>query len=129
MIRLPRLGRSGAAAAEFALTVPLVLVLTIGFVNMGITFWANAGLQNGLGEAARLATLWPTRSNAEIQARLNSSMFGVDPGKLAAPTFVRGTSGGQNYVDIGIAYQADIDMIIFQIPVGTIRHSRRAYTP
>lgn len=129
LIRRLRLGRSGSAAAEFALTIPVAVMLILGIVQLGAAFWANAGLQNGIGEAARVATLWPARSDAEIRAKLNSTMFGVDPAKLTAPAFVRGTAGGQNYVDISVSYQTSVDMILFEIPLFTIRQSRRAYVP
>jgi Flp pilus assembly protein TadG len=51
--------RSGATAAEFALTLPLFLAFVFVFFGIGAVFWANAGLRNGVGEGARVATLFP----------------------------------------------------------------------
>jgi Flp pilus assembly protein TadG len=129
LIQRLRRARSGSAAGEFALTIPVAVMIIFGTVQLGAAFWANAGLQNGVGEAARVATLWPARSDSEIRAKLNSSMFGVDRTKLTTPAFVRGTAGGQNYVDISVSYQTSVDMLVFEIPLFTIRQSRRAYVP
>jgi Flp pilus assembly protein TadG len=129
MIRRFRQNRRGSAAAEFALTIPVAVMIILGIVQLGAAFWANAGLQNGLGEAARVATLWPRRSDTEIRNRLNTSMFGVDPAKLSTPTIVPGTAGGQDYVDITVTYRTSVNLILFEIPLFNIDHSRRAYRP
>lgn len=129
MIRRLRLARSGATAAEFALTLPVMTVLIFMMIQLGMAFWANAGLQNGIGAAARTATLWPARSDSEITASLNNSMFGVDASKLSAPVLVRGTTGTQNYVDITVSYQTSFNLIFFTVPGITFNHTRRAYIP
>ena len=129
MIRRLRLSRSGAAAAEFALTVPTLLVIIFGMVQFGMVFWANAGIQNGIGAGARTATLWPARSDAEITAAMRNSMFGIDSAQLSAPVLVRGTSGTQKYVDITVQYQTTWNMILFQIPGIKLKQTRRAYIP
>jgi Flp pilus assembly protein TadG len=129
MIRQLRRNRRGAAAAEFALTIPIAVVILFGIIQLGVAFWANAGVQNGLGEAARVATLWPRRSDAEIRARLTGSAFGVNPAGLTISPFVPGTAGGQDFIDINVAYQTRLNFVLFEIPVVTINHSRRAYRP
>jgi TadE-like protein len=129
MIGQLRRNRRGSAAAEFALTIPIALVIILGIIQLGVAFWANAGLQNGLGEAARVATLWPRRDNATIQARLTGSMFGVNPAKLTVAPFASGTSGGQDYIDINVSYQTSLNFVLFEIPLVTINHSRRAFRP
>jgi Flp pilus assembly protein TadG len=129
MIRRFRQNRRGSAAAEFALTIPVAVMIILGIVQLGMVFWANAGLQNGLGEAARVATLWPRRSDTEIRNRLNASVFGIDPAKLATPTVVPGSAAGQDFIDISVSYQTSVNMILFEIPLFTINHTRRAYRP
>jgi Flp pilus assembly pilin Flp len=129
MIRRFRQNRRGSAAAEFALTIPVAVMIILGIVQLGMVFWANAGLQNGLGEAARVATLWPRRSDTEIRNRLNASVFGIDPAKLATPTVVPGSAAGEDFIDISVSYQTSVNMILFEIPLFTINHTRRAYRP
>lgn len=129
MIGQLRRNRRGSAAAEFALTIPIALVIILGVVQLGAAFWANAGMQNGLGEAARVATLWPRRSDADIRARLTDSTFGVEPARLTIAPFATGTAGGQQYIDINVSYQTSINFILFEVPAFTISHSRRAFRP
>lgn len=129
MIHRLRLARSGATAAEFALTLPLMTVVIFAMLQLGMAFWANAGLQNGIGAAARTATLWPARSDSEIRTALTNNMFGVDASKLSTPVLVRGTSGTQKFVDISVTYQTSFNMIFFTVPGITFNHTRRAYIP
>ena len=67
-----RRDRRGASAAEFGLTLPLWIILIFAVFNIGRFYWARAGLQNGLGEAARTATLWPSRDVATIRSSFNA---------------------------------------------------------
>ncbi len=129
-LRPLRLGKSGAVAAEFALTIPIVVMLIFGTIQVGIIFLANAGLQNALGDGARVATLWPTRSLQDIQAELMQSRFGIDPQKMATPVITTGTTeDGQNFVEINVAYTTDLNFIFFTVPGITLQHNRRAYIP
>src|SRR5687768_5644922 len=65
----PRLGRhrrteSGAVALEFALVVPIFLLLVLGTIQFGIYFWAAQGGSTAAREAARRAAVgdFPTCS-------------------------------------------------------------------
>jgi Flp pilus assembly protein TadG len=125
-----KLGKSGAVAAEFALTIPIVVLIIFGTIQMGIIFFANAGLQNALGDGARVATLWPTRSQQDIRDELMASRFGIDPQKMANPVITTGsTPAGQNFVEINVSYTTDLNFIFFTVPGITLDHSRRAYIP
>lgn len=121
--------RAGSTAAEFALTVPIVLMLLFGTVELGRLFIANAGLQNAIGEAARTATLFPRRSDAEIQAQLAAKRFGLDPAQMATPVTVYGTTQGNDYVDISVQYDLKIKFIFLDGPAITLVETRRAYRP
>lgn len=116
-------------AAEFALTLPTLVVIIFAMVQFGQALWANAGLQNGIGAGARAATLWPARTDTQIKAAMKASMFGIDPTQLATPTLVRGTNGTQKYVDITVRYETSFNMIFFNVPGITIQQTRRAYIP
>ena len=55
----------GAAVIEFALTVPILVLIIYGIFQVGLLFQANAGMQHALGEGARYATLcMPTSTGA-----------------------------------------------------------------
>ncbi len=124
-----RRDRRGATAMEFAITVPIFLSLMFGMVQTGMLFFANAGLQNALGDSARVATLWPNKTEADMRAEITASRFGIDPAKMAEPVFTYGTAGGQNFVEIRLTYNSEIDFIFFTLPGLTLEHSRRAYLP
>ena len=132
MIRiLARLGRDrdGSTAAEFALVIPVVVMIIFGTIQLGIIFFANAGLQNALGDGARVATLWPPRTEQDIRAELLASRFGIDPQKMAAPVITTGSASGQNFIEINVSYTTDLNFIFFKVPGITLEHSRRAYLP
>ena len=54
MTRKPGPGRdSGAAALEFALVVPVLLILVFGIIDYGLYFANSLGARSGVREAAR----------------------------------------------------------------------------
>lgn len=126
---LSRLGRRGSIAVEFALTVPIMLALVFGIMQAGVLFFANAGLKNGVGEAARLSTLWPPRTDAQITAELRDKTFGIDKTKLPAPVITRGTSQGVPYAEISATYTVPIDLYVIALPSVTLQEKRRVYIP
>ena len=126
---LASLGRSGASTMEFVLTIPIALVVIFGSVQIGMVFWADAGLQNALGDAARVATLWPRRSNTEIAAVFDARKFGLDPAGLSTPVITTGTQNGEDFVQIQASYQTSINFILFDVPGITLSHTRLAYRP
>ena len=57
LTNLLRTCQRGAATVEFAIAVPVLVVMLYGIFQVGLIFQANAGMQHALGEGARLATL------------------------------------------------------------------------
>ena len=121
--------RSGAAAAEFAIVAPLLICAIFVTFQFGTLFFANAVLQNAIGEGARLATLWPRRTQTEIASELQASQFGLNAQNLSDPQFVTGKSGGQDFIDITMTYTVDLDFVLFKIEDVTLQETRRAYRP
>jgi len=66
----------GAAAIEFALILPLLIVLVFGIVQFSIAYNRAQGLHAAAREGARLASLPQTTQN-DITARVTSSLAGV----------------------------------------------------
>jgi Flp pilus assembly protein TadG len=58
--RLSRRDRKGAAAVEFALVVPLLLLLLWGIVDIGRAFYTLNNLASAVREGARTAAVMPT---------------------------------------------------------------------
>ena len=96
--RPPHLGRDrrGATAVEFALIAPVLIAFLLGVAQLGVLFFANAGLQNALAEGARLATIFPRPSEAAVAAKITQQRFGLDPARLTDPSFAYGTTNGMS---------------------------------
>jgi Flp pilus assembly protein TadG len=66
----------GAAAVEFALILPLLIVLVFGIVQFSIAYNRSQGLHAAAREGARLASL-PQTTQSDITARVTSALSGV----------------------------------------------------
>lgn len=120
--------RRGASAAEFALTLPIFAMLVFSLFAIARVYHGRAGVLNGLGEAARVATLWPARSQADITTAFNLRAFGRGS-DAAALAFATGTSNGQNFVDITVNYTPTINLFLIEVTPITLTYTRRAYRP
>jgi Flp pilus assembly protein TadG len=119
----------GAGAVEFALAAPILFAMIIGIAQLGILFWANAGMTNALAEGARLALVFPRPTDAEIQTRISDRRFGLDPTRLGTPTIAHGaTADGTTYADITMTYTVPIDFVFYRISNFTLTQSRRVFT-
>lgn len=126
------LNEDGTAAIEFAFAVPILIVLFYGIAQFGIVLLANAGIRHALDVGARAATVYQgatPMTDAQIRAKITSSIYGVANGTLATPTITRGTSNGVNFVDISINYSAPIDVMIYKFGPIDLSETRRAYLP
>lgn len=121
--------RRGVAAAEFALVIPVLLLMVFAVLQFGVLFVANAGLQNAVGEGARVATLWPRRTTAEITSEINASRFGLNPTGLSQPQLTYGQANGQDFVELTMTYTTDLDFIFFKVEDIQLQETRRAYMP
>ena len=66
----------GAAAVEFALILPLLIVLVFGIVQFSIAYNRTQGLHAAAREGARLASL-PQTTLTDINTRVTSALAGV----------------------------------------------------
>lgn len=126
MIRLLHHQR-GAAAIEFALALPPLIILLMGAIQLGIIACARTGLQHAVDEGARFATIFPTPSDNEIIARVNAREFGLDPAYANQPTISHGSQYGIPYTEITMTYSRPLNFIAFQTSPISISYSRRAY--
>jgi Flp pilus assembly protein TadG len=117
----------GAAAMEFALVAPAFVAVLIGIAQLGILFFANAGLNDALAEGARYATIYPQPTEAQIKARINAKKFGLDPTRLTVSSFTYGTANSSNFATITMSYSVPLNFVFFNAGPVTLRQSRRAY--
>ena len=132
LLKRLRRDRRGAAAIEFVIVAPALVLMIVGIARLGILFMAEAGLRNAVAEGARYATTWMANqnrrpTNTEIQTRITNSQFGLDPAQFSAATVTSGVSNGANYVDITASYSVPMDFIFFDAGSVTLTESRRAF--
>ena len=81
----------GAIAVEFALIVPILLLLVLGILEFGIGYHAWDATQNAAREGARLGAVSP--DVAEIEARVRGTTSFLDQSNLDV-TIECGVTGG-----------------------------------
>ena len=117
----------GAAVIEMALAIPILLQLLWIIFQGGLIFRAMSGIQHGLGEGARYATLFPQPTNSQIQARISSAVYGIGPGSFTITTPVAGTADGANYLDLQVSYTQETNLLIVPGPTITVSRSKRVW--
>lgn len=138
MKRLMMRNERGAAAIEFAIAVPVLVMMIWGMFQIGLLFQANAGMQHALGEAARYATLYPTPTDAQIKARVASKKFGTQNGTLSElsitnVTVASSTSGGggsttaAKYKNMSLTYSMPMNFLFMSGPTVTLVRNKRVY--
>ena len=51
-------------------------------VQLGLVFRAMSGIQHGLGEGARMATLFPKPTDTAIRTKISDAVYGIGPGSF-----------------------------------------------
>lgn len=117
----------GAAVIEMALAIPILLQLLWIIFQGGLIFRAMSGIQHGLGEGARYATLYPQPTNAQIQSRISDAVYGIGPGSFTIAAPVAGTADGANYLDLQVSYTQETNLLIVPGPTITVSKSKRVW--
>jgi Flp pilus assembly protein TadG len=115
-----------AAALEFALVAPVFFSLLIGIVQLGMVFFANAGLSNAVAEGARHATLHPRPTEEEVEDRIEGAEFGLNPDGLDVRSVTYDVAAVPSFAEIEMTYTMTLNFIVTQYPV-TLTKTRRAY--
>jgi hypothetical protein len=75
----------GAELIEFALTFPLLLLVTLGIIDFGLLFQRYEVLTNAAREGARISVL-PGYTDADIVTRVNQYLQGTSLSPLTVTT-------------------------------------------
>jgi Flp pilus assembly protein TadG len=126
---------AGAAAIEFAIALPVLLVMIYGIFQVGLVFQANAGMQHALGEGARYATLCVptssgcnTPSDTAIATRMSSKLFGMNIGTFGTPTVTTPVSTTCTFCrDLTVTYTVTPNYLFFTGPAVNLSRSKRVY--
>lgn len=126
LVKLARDPR-GAAAIEMAFALPALIMLMWMVVQLGLVFRAMSGIQHGLGEGARMATLFPKPTDDAIQTRISDAVYGIGPGQFVIATPVSGTADGATYLDLQVTYTQETDLLIIPGPDISVSRSKRVW--
>jgi TadE-like protein len=125
----------GAAAIEMAIAVPVLVTFLWGIFEIGVASEAIAGMQHGLGEGARYATLCLTPNssgtctiptNDQISSVINNKVFGTGIGTFSSPSVTDGPSGS-GYKDLSVTFSMPMNFLLFTGPTITLTQTKRVY--
>ena len=127
--------QAGVAAIEMAFALPILIVMIWAFVQFAEVYRAVAGIQQGLGEGARYATLCvnpsitgcQTPAPDQVRNKILSSVYGIGPGTFTVPTPVLSNNGTSNYYDLSVTYTQPTSLLIFPGPTMTVSKSKRVW--
>lgn len=135
LLNLVRRCQRGAAAIEFAIAVPILVLFIYGIFQIGLLFQASAGMQHALGEGARYATLCiPTangcniRTDTEIRDRMSARVFGMNVGTFSTPTVTTPAATQCTHCkDLTVQYTVTPNFLFFNGPPVTLTRTKRVY--
>lgn len=124
------------AVIETAFALPILIVIFWMFAQLAEVYRALAGMQQGLGEGARYATLCGTPTAAagcsrptsdSIKQKINDSVYGIGPGTFTVSDPALGTSGTGKYYDLKVAYMQSTILLLFLTPDVNISRTKRVW--
>jgi Flp pilus assembly protein TadG len=95
--------RKGSVAVEFALIIPVALMILIGIVEVGRAMWVRASLQFAVEEGARYMMVHQNAPDAELSAFALDKLVGIDPASVDL-SLVRETVDGTDFVTISASF-------------------------
>ena len=122
-----RRDRRGAAVIEMAFALPALIVLMWMIVQLGLVFRAMSGIQHGLGEGSRMATIYPKKTDTEIRDKISDAVYGIGPGSFTIATPASGSADGANFVDLQVTYTQPTDLLLFPGPTINVSRSKRVW--
>lgn len=132
MRRPPTLDSHGSASIEFAIAVPVLIMMIWGIFQIAMVLEARSGIKQALGQGARYATIFDTSTNSrptdsQISSRITSAKFGLRNGTWHTPTIDTSHETSDHYIEISVQYDVPTDFLMFQGPDVTLSDSKRVY--
>ncbi len=117
----------GAAVIELAFALPALIVLMWMIVQLGLVFRAMSGIQHGLGQGARTATLFPKPTDTVIKQEILDAVYGIGPGSFTVAAPATGTADGATYLDLKVSYTQKTDLLLFSGPTIKVSRAKRVW--
>ena len=112
--RPPRLrATSGQASVEFAMVLPLVVVMALGVVVLGVAVRNELAVELAAREGARAASVSATPTAAAARAASRAVSLPIDVATVADATTVTVT----------VSYTDPVDVAIIGSLIGPVRHT------
>lgn len=127
MNRLLRKDEKGAAVIEMAFALPILIIMLWALVQLGLVYRAMSGIHHGLGEGARMATLYPQPTADKIKAKIQEMVYGIGPGNFTINNPVLGTADGSSYYDLKVTYSQKTDLLIIPGPTISVSRAKRVW--
>ena len=102
--------RRGQSLVEFALVLPLFLLILAGIVDFGMGLATSITVTNATREGARLGTVNP--SSAAVIARVQASATGLDVSRLTVTVTCLEVSGSTYVACSGAPWQPGDSMVV-----------------
>ncbi len=107
-------GDRGAGLAEFALVLPILIMILFGIIEFGIAFNRAQAVEAAAREGARLASI-STSTSGDITARVNAALAGIplqNPANVAvSPGGCAGREGQSVTVTVTTTHALNIPLI------------------
>jgi Flp pilus assembly protein TadG len=128
-MRIVRIVRDQRAvgAIEFALITPVLFMIILGIAQMGILFFANAGLKHAVAEGARFAALHPRPTATDIRAKILQKKLALRANRLGPVVITPGTNNGSDFLDVSLTYSVPLNFVFVKVPPVTLREQRRVF--
>ena len=127
MMRNLRQNDQGAAVIELAFALPILIMMLWALVQLGLVYRAMSGIHHGLGEGARLATLYPAPTADTIKTKIGDMVYGIGPGNFKIEEPLAGTKDGSKYYDLKVTYSQKTDLLIIPGPTVSVTRQKRVW--
>lgn len=119
--------QKGAAVIEMAFALPVLIIMLWMIIQLGLVFRAMSGIQHGLGEGARLATIYPQPDDDTIKARIEQAVYGIGPGSFQIDEPINGLEGGDAFKDLRVTYTQETDLLLIPGPTISVERAKRVW--
>ena len=107
-VQKTRRSESGASAVEFALLLPVLMMVLFGIIEFGLALYRQSILTNASREGARLGIVQsvPAITNAQINAAIDNYLTpaGITPGTVSRIIVAGGVTGTPVQVTLTLPY-------------------------
>ena len=128
-VRCLRRDENGVAVIEMAFALPVLVVMIYIFVQLAQVYRALAGIQQALGEGARMATLWPRPAPEDVHDKIEASVYGIGPGEFTVDMPELKNDGTEigNYYDLKVSYTQSTNLLFFPGPDISVSRTKRVW--